>query len=66
MRVPQFKEPGLTKFLEDLDNDLRRAQIFNVNSRTARDSALLQSPSGKVYAVKVDDAGVISTTLVAG
>jgi hypothetical protein len=66
MRVPIFQEPGLTQFLVDLIAERDRFALDRLSRITANHSVLLQSPGGKVYEVKVNDAGVISATLVAG
>ena len=50
-------------------NRLRKAVTDELNRRAAKTEptmeALLFSPSGKVFRVKVDDAGVLSTEEVA-
>ena len=66
VRVPEFKEPGLTDFLIRVLEDRDRGREDYLKSKTANHSLLLISPGMKVYEIKVDDAGVISATLVAG
>lgn len=66
MKVPTFKEPGLTDFLTRMLADRDRIAGSLLSAGTANRSVLLYSPSKKVYEVMVDDAGVITTTLVAG
>lgn len=66
MRVPNFKEPGLTDFLVRMDQDNDRQHKAALKSLQANDCVFLYSPSKKVYAIKVDDSGVISATLVSG
>ena len=66
VKVPEFKEPGLTDFLVRVLEERDRVRKDLLSSHTANNSVLLQSPGKKVYEVKVDDAGVISATLVAG
>jgi hypothetical protein len=66
MKVPQFKEPGLTDFLTKSQTESSRVQNGFMTKATANNSVLLYSPSMKVYEVKVSDAGVLSATLVAG
>lgn len=64
--VPDFKEPGLKRFLEDLLNEVTTRDKNKLTALTANHSVLLLSPGKKTYEIKVDDAGVISTTLVQG
>jgi hypothetical protein len=65
-KVPEFREPGLTDFLNQVIQERERLDGQRLSKITANHSVLLQSPAGKVYEVKVNDAGVISATLVAG
>lgn len=64
-RVPTFKEPGLTDFLVRLVQDRDRLLEDRLSRITANQSVLLQSPVGKVYEVKVNDAGALTITQVA-
>ena len=66
LRVPTFKEPGLTEFLIRMDKDQDRLREMFLSRMTANNSLLLQSPVGKVYEVKVNDAGVITVTQLVG
>jgi len=66
VKVPPFKEPGLSTFLTDMVKERDRLLATRLSSLTANKSLLLFSPSEKVYEIKVDDAGVITATLVAG
>lgn len=66
IRVPEFREPGLTKFLSQMATEREEKLDQKLSNRTANHSLLLQSPNNKVYEITVDDAGVISATLVAG
>lgn len=66
LRVPMFPVPGLSDFLTQMINEREREDGDRLHKIKANNSVLLQSSGGKVYEVKVDDAGVISATLVAG
>lgn len=66
MRVPEFKEPGLSKFLLEVDRELQKIRKDSIVNTGANKSVLLFSPSLKVYEVTVTDAGVIIATLVQG
>jgi hypothetical protein len=66
IRVPEFQEPGLTKFLSQMASDREDKLDQKLSKQTANHSLLLQSSGGKVYEIKVDDAGIITATLVAG
>lgn len=66
MRIPNFKEPGLSKFLSDLQSELKREHTNSVSKVTANHSVLLQSPSDKIYEVTVNDSGVLVVTHVQG
>lgn len=65
MRVPNFKEPGLTDFLNHQFGDVDRKLTTVLSKITANHSVLLQSPAGKVYEITVNDAGTLVATLVA-
>ena len=64
MRIPEFDVPGLTRFLADMDERLLSDRESKLSKVTANYSLLLLSPAGKVYEVKVNDAGALTTTLV--
>jgi len=66
IRVPNFKEPGLTDFLVRMDQDQARLHETYLSRMTANHALLLQSPLGKVYEVKVNDAGAITVTQLVG
>lgn len=53
----------LTQYLVSLAEATRRALLPLVSKDEAVGRILLQSPSGKVYSVTVDDAGNLTTTL---
>jgi hypothetical protein len=66
IRVPEFKEPGLTKFLSQMASDREDKLDQRLSKQTANHSLLLQSSGGKVYEITISDAGVLVITLVAG
>jgi hypothetical protein len=66
LRIPTFKEPGLTDFLVRMIQDRDRLLENTLTKITANQSLLLQSPLGKVYEVKVNDAGAITITQLSG
>jgi hypothetical protein len=66
MKIPNFKEPQLTRFLTDMSKEVQTFRIDTMSKTEANHSLLLLSPSRKVYEIKVDDAGVLSATLVMG
>jgi hypothetical protein len=62
MRVPQFKDPEMTKFVTELLREIDRSDKDNLSSVTANHSVLLISPSKKVFEVTVTDAGALVVT----
>jgi len=66
MRVPNFKDADLTKFLVEWDREISSNKDNALSKNQANHSLLLLSPSKIVYEVKVDDAGVLTTTRIAG
>jgi hypothetical protein len=66
IKVPEFKEPGLTDFLARVEAERNRDLRNLLSAVTGNRSVLLLSPSRKTYEIKVNDAGVISATLVLG
>jgi hypothetical protein len=66
IKVPEFKEPGLTDFLIRVEAERNRDLGNLVSAISGNRSLLLLSPSKKVYEIKVSDAGAITATLVAG
>jgi len=66
MRIPNFKDPDVTKFLVEWDLELQRMRKDQLSAIGGNRSLLLYSPSKKVYEVTVDDSGVLTTTKVAG
>jgi hypothetical protein len=65
MKVPNFKDPDVTKFLVQLMPQLLDPTAV-LSSQTANNSVLLLSPSKKVFEVKVSDTGVLTATKVQG
>ena len=65
-KVPTFVESGLTEFLTKLIEERNRLLARKLDKVSANDSVLLISPGNKVYAVRVDDVGVLYTMLVSG
>lgn len=66
VKIPTFKEPGLTDFLSAQFARLDREKTAYLSSATANHSVLLISSGMKVYELTVADDGTITTTLVAG
>lgn len=66
MRIPTFKEEGLTDFLVRFQQDRDRLLEETLSKLKANQSLLLQSPVGKVYEVKINDAGALTITQVSG
>ena len=64
LKVPDFSVPELTRYLADMDERLQRELDTKMSRITANDSLLLQSPAGKVYQVKISDAGALVITLI--
>ena len=66
MRVPNFKDPEVTKFLIEWDRELDRIKQQTLKNNTGNHSVLLVSSGLKVWEVTVDDVGVLHTTKVSG
>lgn len=66
MKVPQFKDPDVTKFLTEMvrDNDKNNKNLLS--SITANHSLLLQSSDLKVFEITVTSAGALVITKVSG
>lgn len=62
MRVPQFKDPDVTKFLTEMIRDFDRSDKDVMNSNTANKSLLLYAPDGSVWEIKVGNTGTLSAT----
>jgi len=66
MRIPNFEDPDVTKFMNEFLRDRERTDRGKMDSNTANRALLLYSPSKKVYEVTVNDSGVLVVTKVAG
>ncbi|MET0643130.1 MAG: hypothetical protein ABWZ17_02055 [Candidatus Binatia bacterium] len=66
MKVPEMKDEELRRFLVDLLKLIDDREAEHMSRIQANDSVLLLSPNRKTYKVSVDDAGVVTTTLVQG
>ena len=66
MRIPNFEDMEITKFLVQWDLEIQRMREDNLSAVRGNRALLLYSPSKKVYEVTVSDTGVLSTTYVAG
>jgi hypothetical protein len=66
IKVPNFKDPEVTKFLIQLVQQLDQTDIDNLSSVTANASLLLHSPSAKTFSVTVSDTGTLVVTKVQG
>ena len=66
MRIPEFREPGLSQFLSDQDRDIQRFKLATMSAVTANRALLLYSPSKMVFEITVDDAGVLHAVKVSG
>jgi len=66
MRIPNFKDNDITKFMIEYMRDQEREARTKMDANTANRALLLYSPSKKVYEVTVNDSGVLVVTKVAG
>lgn len=66
MKVPNFKDPDVTKFLTEMLREFDRTDKQVLSAITANKSLLLYSPGLKVFEIKVSDTGVITATKVSG
>lgn len=66
MRVPNFKDVELTKYLNEWDREIQGIRKEALSGVTGNRSLLLYSPSLKVFEVTVTDAGALVVTKVAG
>lgn len=62
--IPTDIPASLIRFLRDLSGMMDSELKQRVPNTQGTSEVLLVSPSRKVYAVRVDDSGVLSTTLV--
>ena len=61
---PTIKDPAVVQYLQLLNLFYLRELQALVDRNTAVAYIHLQSPAGKVFQVTVDDAGVLTTTLM--
>ena len=66
MRVPNFKDIELTKYLSEWDREIERMRKDTLSAVGGNRSVLLYSPSKKVFEITVTDAGALMVTKVAG
>ena len=66
MRVPNFKDVELTKYLNEWNREFENMKKEQLSSITGNKSVLLYSPSLKVFEVTVTDAGALVVTKVSG
>jgi len=66
MKVPNFEDPAVTKFLTEMLRDFDRSDKGVMSTVTANKSLLLYSPGLKVFEITVSDTGVITATKVSG
>jgi hypothetical protein len=66
LKVPNFKDPEVTKFLIEYFRETERTDKDYMRATTGNKSLLLYSPSLKVFEIKVSDTGVITATKVSG
>lgn len=66
MRQPNFREPGLNRFLTDMDKEIQDVKRQSLSITTANHSVLLMAPNKKIYEVTVSDVGALVVTLVQG
>jgi len=66
MKIPNFKDIEITKFLTDWDKEITRNHRESLSKVTANYSLLLMSPNKRVYEITVDDDGILTATQVSG
>ena len=64
VKVPNFKEPGLSDFLRRQVEERDRLLSLKLDRFTANHSIFLISPSEKVWEITISDAGTLTATLV--
>lgn len=66
MIVPAFKDPDVTKFLTNYQREMdQKLKTFVANNKAGK-SVLLFAPDLSVWEVTVSNAGVLTTTKIAG
>jgi hypothetical protein len=66
MRVPNFKDLELTKYLTEWDREIERMRKDTISAIGANRALLLYSPNKSVWEIKVTDAGALTVTKIAG
>ena len=64
MKIPNFKDSEITKFLVEWDRELGRMEKRAISSVSGNRSLLLYSPNKSVYELTVSDAGALVITKV--
>jgi hypothetical protein len=66
MRIPNFQDLEVTKFLVQWDLELQRMRKDSLSSTGGNRSLLLFSPDKSVFEVTVTNAGALTVTKVSG
>jgi len=66
MRIPNFQDTEVTKFLVQWDLELQRMRKDQLSATGGNRSLLLYSPNKSVFEITVSDAGAITATKVSG
>lgn len=66
MKVPEFKDPAVTKFLTEYIREVDRTNKDVLHSHTANQSLLLYGSGKDVYKITVNDSGTVVATKVYG
>lgn len=66
MRVPQFKDPELTKYLVEMDREVQRNKRDSMSTISANKSVLLFAPDLSVWEVTITNAGVLQAVKIQG
>ena len=66
MRVPNFKDIELTKYLNEWNREIENMRRDTLSGIGGNRSVLLYSPSKFVFELTVTDAGTLVVTKVAG
>jgi hypothetical protein len=66
MRIPNFKDPEVTKFLTEWDREIKRVQRDAMSNVTANRAVLLHSPDLAVWEISITNAGAIIATKIQG
>jgi hypothetical protein len=66
MKIPNFKDPHVTKFLTEWDREIRNTQQDAMSNVTANRALLLHSPDLAVWEITITNAGAITATKIQG